>query len=145
MNEDTFHLGIKALIKNDNGKILLLKVNKKKLKGCQGKAYWDIPGGRIERKDTVEKTLKRELQEETGISNIQSFKHLNTVLSNIRIPTENGDVGLLLAVYLCEVGTSFGIELSDEHTEAKWFSPSEATNLLKIKYPQEFVEVVKTL
>jgi ADP-ribose pyrophosphatase YjhB (NUDIX family) len=65
--EDIFHLGIKALIRNSAGQILLLKVNKEKLKGYQGEAYWDIPGGRIQKDSTVEETLKREIQEEGNL------------------------------------------------------------------------------
>lgn len=44
MSEDIFHLGIKALIRNNDGKILLLQVNPQKLRGKQTD-YWDLPGG----------------------------------------------------------------------------------------------------
>lgn len=54
MSEDVFHLGVKAIIQNTDGKILLLKVNLKKLKAFNGEAYWDIPGGRIKQGDSVE-------------------------------------------------------------------------------------------
>lgn len=64
--EDSFHLGIKALIRNSDGKALLLKVNKEQLKGYSGEAYWDIAGGRIHKNSTVEETLRREVEEETG-------------------------------------------------------------------------------
>src|SRR5665213_3156223 len=102
MKEDLFHLGIKALIQNSEGKILLLQVNLAKLKGTK-KAYWDIPGGRIQKGESVELTLQRELAEETGISKIRKVSPFSMVLSNIRIPVGKSDVGLILATYLCEI------------------------------------------
>ena len=42
MTEDTFHLGIKALIRNPAGEILLLQVNPAKMNGEQ-KDYWGYP------------------------------------------------------------------------------------------------------
>ena len=74
MNEDIFNLGIKAIIKNSEGKILLLRVNLDQLQVKDKGAYWDIPGGRIHKGSTVEETLKREVEEETGITAIKSHK-----------------------------------------------------------------------
>jgi len=143
--EDIFHLGIKAIIKNSKGEILLLKTNIANLKGHKGKAYWDIPGGRIHKENMVEETLRREVKEETGISPIKSFKPFSMVLSNIRIPIKNGSVGLILSSYICEVGNIKNIKLSDEHIEHKWFKPKEAAKLLEFKYPKEFVEKIAEL
>ena len=147
MNEDLFQLGIKALIVNSEGEILLLKVNKEMLKGFSGDPYWDIPGGRIHRGSTVEETLKREVEEETGITNITRTAPLAMVLSNIRIPWNNSDTGLILSVYVCEVEVNEPAEviLSDEHTEFRWFEPKEAGALLQIKYPKEFTEKISVL
>lgn len=145
MNEDSFHLGIKALIRNNKGEILLLKVNPKNLKGFSGEPYWDIPGGRIHKGDSVEETLKREIREETGISGVDKITPFSMVLSNIRIPVENYDVGLILAVYLCEVGGADKIVLSEEHVEYNWFLPKEAAHLLKVKYPAEFTNKLEEL
>lgn len=140
MIEDSFHLGIKAIIRNKQGEILLLKTNPAKLRGYAGDPYWDIPGGRIHKESSVEETLKRELGEETGITEIMSMEPFTMVLSTMRIPTDNGSVGLILASYLCEIGNSPEIKISDEHIEAKWFAPKEAAKLLEFKYPKEFVE-----
>lgn len=145
MTEDIFHLGIKALIQNNNGEILLLKVNPDILTENEHGAYWDIPGGRIQKGDDVEETLKREIEEETQIKTIKSIKPFDMVLSNIRIPTENGSVGLILSTYLCTIKDNPTIQLSEEHIEAKWFLPKEATKLLETKYPKEFVDKVKRL
>jgi 8-oxo-dGTP diphosphatase len=145
--EDIFHLGIKALIRNNAGDILLLKVNKAKLKGFSGDAYWDIPGGRINKDSTIEETLKREIEEETALTSLLSFSKLDMVLSNnIRIPLKDGSsAGLILAIYLCEMSSCENISISDEHTEYKWCSPKEASELLKVKYPTDFTDKITKL
>ncbi len=144
--EDNFHLGIKAIIRNDEGKILLLKTNPQTLKGFSGEPYWDIPGGRIHKNSSIEETLKREVEEETGITSIQSFKPFSMVLSNnVRIPVDNGTVGLILSSYLCDVGNVTNIKISEEHTEFGWFSLLEAEKLLTVKYPKEFVDKLSEL
>lgn len=142
--EDSFHLGIKALITNSSGEILLLKVNPEALKK-QTDPYWDLPGGRIDKGDTIEQTLLREVEEETGITRVENIVEVGMVLSNIRIPIGTSDVGLILGVYECKVNSDSVITLSDEHTEYKWFSPIEASALLKVKYPKNFTDKIAGL
>jgi len=145
MNEDIFQLGIKALIRNEEGKILLLQVNPEKLSLNTNGAYWDIPGGRIHTNSTVEETLKREVEEETGIKTIGSINKLDMVLSNIRIPFNDTSVGLILGIYICEVDGATDVTLSDEHIDFKWFVPKEAADLLKVKYPSDFCSKIAEL
>ncbi|TSC75411.1 MAG: 7,8-dihydro-8-oxoguanine triphosphatase [Parcubacteria group bacterium Gr01-1014_33] len=145
MNEDIFHLGIKAVIRNKDGEILLLKVNPAKLKGWDGEPYWDIPGGRIKRGDTIEETLTREVEEETGITSIASFTPFMLALSPLRIPIKDSDVGLILSIYICEIDPREEIRLSKEHTEYMWTSLAKAAHLLSFKYPAECTEKVRGL
>jgi len=137
--EDTFHLGIKGLIRNSEGKILLLQVNIKDLAKYEGEPYWDIPGGRIERGASVEETLRREIFEETGVQEISSIEPVGMVLSNIRIPIQDGNVGLVLGVYSCTIPQDAEIALSDEHVAYEWVDVNLAKERLAIKYPQEFI------
>lgn len=142
MSEDVYHLGIKALIRNAEGKVLLLQVNPAKLNG-ERKDYWDLPGGRVQKGHTVPDTFKREVAEETGITDIQHAKQISMVLSNIRIPL-GGDTsaGLILAVYECECADVNKVVLSDEHIAYRWFMPTEAAKLLEIKYPKDFCQTI---
>ena len=137
--EDCFHLGVKALIHNPDGKLLLLRVNVETFKHVKD-SYWDIPGGRIQKNEPMEAALKREVYEETGLVEFVNLSPPMMVLSNIRIPTETGDVGLILAAYRCKVTHNAIISLSKEHTDFGWFEPKEAAQLLAIKYPIEFTE-----
>lgn len=144
MSEDTFHLGIKALIRNSAGNILLLQVNPAKLKGTS-KDYWDLPGGRIQKGDDITDTLKREVYEETGIDNIKTTKEIGMVMSNIRIPVGNDTVGLILGIYDCSVVGASVITISDEHIAYEWFTSQEAASLLAVKYPKSFCELLTSL
>ena len=143
--EDVFNLGIKAVIRNSEGKILLLETNPRKLVGAKHQKYWDIPGGRIQKGDTILETLKREIKEETGLTGVKNIKLFSSVISNIRIPTKTGDLGLILFSYLCEVPKLGKIIISDEHERFDWFSPKEASKLLTVKYPKEFTNKIKEL
>lgn len=133
-----FHIGIKALITNSEGKILLLQVNVDKLKNKDLGAYWDIPGGRIEQSGNVEETLKRETFEETGIKEIVDFSFFHASIANIEIPTEDGAVGLALFIYKVKVKDEVEITISNEHVKYEWFAQKDAAELLTIKYPHDF-------
>lgn len=142
--EDLFHLGIKGLIRDGTGKVLLLQVNPAMLKDDK-KNYWDLPGGRVQKGQSVEETLVREIAEETGVDAIKNAKEIGMVLSNIRIPVGNESVGLILAIYSCEFAANQPVSISDEHIAFGWFAPEEAAKMLAVKYPQHFCELVANL
>ncbi len=58
-------VGVKALLKNKNGKYLLLRRNPKKYPDVGPK--WDIVGGRINPGSLLLENLKREIKEEVGL------------------------------------------------------------------------------
>lgn len=64
-NSITLQVGVKILLKNKEGKYLLLR--RSILKYPEVKSRWDIVGGRINAGDTLIKNLKREIFEETGL------------------------------------------------------------------------------
>jgi 8-oxo-dGTP pyrophosphatase MutT (NUDIX family) len=138
-SEDCFHLGVKALIRNTNNQLLLLKINPSEYPNYNGDAYWDIPGGRVQKDDTVESTLKREVEEETGIKAITKVEFFYSTVSNLRIPVANGTVGLIIFAYLCEVVDQPAIRLSAEHIDFSWFNLTESAALLQVKYAPDFI------
>ena len=54
----TWQVGIKGLVFNDEGKLLLIQ---------EPNGKWELPGGRIEHGETFHETLKREIKEEMGV------------------------------------------------------------------------------
>ena len=135
MKEKTYHLGVKAFIQDNDGKVLLLQ-----------RGYWDLPGGRIQERETVEETLRREVAEETGIVDFEMVSPLDTIISDVEIPLkEGGSVGLILSIYACRIQKPIEISLSTEHTNYSWVSPEEACSLLLERYPATFKEKVSQL
>ena len=59
-------VGVKVLLKNGEGKILILKRSEEKYGTING--LWDIPGGRIDPGSELIENLKRELKEETQLT-----------------------------------------------------------------------------
>lgn len=141
MNEDVFHLGLKALVRNTEGEILLLKADTTGFKDNMA-PFWDLPGGRIQHGETVETGLVREVSEEIGEVELKNIKPINMVLSNHRIPNGDSSFGLILGIFSCELTAEVEIQVSDEHLEFGWFPPAEAAKLLEVKYPKEFTEKI---
>ena len=67
-------VGVKILLKDKNGKFLLLHRSGEKYPDVAGR--WDIPGGRIEPGISLMENLKREVKEETNLELIGEPKLL---------------------------------------------------------------------
>ena len=116
-----------ALIKN-NGKYLIARRANVSLSG-----YWEFPGGRVEKGESDEDALKRELKEELNISaKVNSF-----FSSNLH---EFPNCKLLRKIYNVDIH-DINFELS-VHDEIKWitldemknydFAPAEIPNVEKL-------------
>lgn len=138
--EDIFHLGVKALILNKAGKILVLRANLKTFSG-PAPEHWDLPGGRLKKGDNIQSALKREVKEEIGVGEIKMLELIDASISKMRITGKN--IGLILFTYLCSISNTDKIRLTDdEHTEFKWVTPKQAAKLLKVKFSDSLVEKV---
>lgn len=116
-------MGIKGVIVNGKNKALALLKN-------GGKTFWDVPGGRIEKGETIEQALRREMGEE--IPNLKDYKikELLHVCPIERTKTAE-NIELLLVFYKIEADIE-EIELSEEHQSYKWFSLEEIDSLTPI-------------
>ena len=141
MTEKLFHVGIKALIQDKSDKILLLKVDGNRYN--KHTEHWDIPGGRIQYSGTVEETLAREIEEETGIKRIGNVEFFASVISNHEFEIETGQtVGLVLMIHKVRVPEKSKVRLSDEHSGHEWVHKKEAGKRLANKYPPEFTDLL---
>lgn len=137
-SEDCFHLGAKALIVNNKGQLLLLQQNPKKSINTKA-GRWDIPGGRIQKNETLEDTLRREVYEEIGIEQLYNIEPFLMVLTALRIRLSESDVGLIFATYLCSIPENSTICLSDEHIQYEWVSIDKAIEHLS-HFPKSLLE-----
>ena len=103
-------VAVDAVIFRDN-KVLLLHRNRPPFNGC-----WVLPGGRVEKHETVEAAVMREAREETGLD-IAIEKFLGVFSSPQRDP--RGTVGI---AFRCRVAGGREKPEEAEASELKWFS-----------------------
>lgn len=143
MAEEIFQIGIKGLIRNDNGDVFMLHISE----WGHNPAHWDLPGGRMDPGETFLETLKRELVEEIGIPYVGKPKQIMGMLTNITIPVGDDLLPLVFMIYEVDVANVNEIKLSEDTREDKagWFSPKEAAELMSIKFSPEFCKLVSKL
>lgn len=145
MAEKLFHVGVKGLVRNSDGKFLLLHVRPGKLRPGD-KDYWDIPGGRIQGTDNAETTLRREIEEETGITDVESIEFYTAAIANFDLPVEsNKTVGLVLMIFTVAAVDDTRAQLNDEHDDYEWVTAEVASKRLEHKYPSEFTTKIAEL
>lgn len=82
--------------------------------------HWEFPGGKIEKNESPEQALARELQEELGIeAEIGTLKLAST--------HSYGDTGIVILFY--EVLFWKGEPKNVHHMELRWILPSELKDL----------------
>lgn len=123
-------VGVKVLLKNPDGKYLLIRRNEEKYNSKK----WDIPGGRINAGASLSENLAREVMEETGLT-MTSEPHVIGAQDIFSNPERH-------VVRITYIGTAEGDPvLSDEHTEFCWVTWSE----LKAMPIEELDRYVKAL
>ena len=136
--DDLFYLGLKLILRNPTGLILLLKRDTKK------EVFWELPGGRIQTGETQESCLHRELLEETGITDIVELEYQTTYLSPYRIYAQNGlEAGLLFYFYTGRTAVD-KVTLSKDHVEYAWVDEIRAQKLLAESYGLNVSELIQS-
>ncbi len=113
-------VGVKALLKNKDGKYLLLLRSRDKYKDVMGE--WDIVGGRIDPGSPLIENLKREIKEETGLDLIDEPK-LIYAQDILRVPGRH----VVRLTYTANIEGEPKID--EEHREYKWFTLEELKNM----------------
>ena len=141
--EKLFQVGVKALIEDKSGNILVFRADTTYDHPDGVEPYWDIAGGRIKEGQAPEQALAREIEEETGITQMESSEFFTAVISNHEVRLDDGiKTGLVLMVYKVKVPANSEIKLSPEHDKYEWVDRKEAAKRLADKYPPEFTNLL---
>ncbi|MDY6777366.1 MAG: NUDIX domain-containing protein [Candidatus Nanohaloarchaea archaeon] len=119
-----------GLIRNQDGEIFLMQSPK-------WEDRWVVPGGHIEPGEDPKTCLKREIQEETGITveNIQLF----TVMTGQPNSFER-DTGFVYINYLCDAATT-EVQLDQREAEDfQWITPQQALDLRLNHSTRRFIQ-----
>jgi ADP-ribose pyrophosphatase YjhB (NUDIX family) len=122
--EISLQVGVKALLRNSNGKYLLLK--RSLIKYPEVIEPWDIIGGRITPGKTLIDNLKREIKEETQLE-LTAKPELLYAQDILRIPGRH----VVRVTYKADIEGEPVIDLS-EHDEFKWVTLEQIYNQVGI-------------
>lgn len=122
MNAD---IVVKSIIfnKKRNRFLLVQRCSKDEI----GAGTWENAGGNIENGEHPEEAMKREIREETGITDINIERVAYVTLVNAKHP-------YLIIAYFCETSTE-NVTLSEEHQAFIWADKKECIELL----PKEII------
>jgi 8-oxo-dGTP diphosphatase len=110
-------LGVRAIIKDKNGNILLLK----NARGLH-KNKWVLPGGRVDNKEDASDAIIREIREELGVE----FKPLFYCYSQDLVSSKEMDY--LTLFFVGDAGEGILLK-SDEVAEFKYFNIKDIDNI----------------
>ncbi|MFS0870208.1 NUDIX domain-containing protein [Paenibacillus xylanilyticus] len=124
------HLGVYGLVQWQH-KVLLIH----KARGAY-EGHWDLPGGRLEFGEKPEAALHREIEEETGLTDVQVIIH--STESNVvqwvyqGKPEEMHHIGILYHVYLKSDSQANEIRKEPDGEDslgADWFTLEQVRHL----------------
>jgi len=126
--EYVFGLAVRAIITDDNGKILILKRSADS-KTNPGK--WELPGGKVDQGEPFDKALIREVFEET---------QLKIALYNV-IGASQQNLPLIRAVHIIMSGKIVDgeLNLSDEHDGYAWEYPDNLNDYELADWLENFI------
>ena len=117
MNADIIVKGI-IFNRNHNKILLIQRSNNDPI----GPNTWENAGGNIECGETPEEAIKREIREETGITEI-------TIKNVAYVTLVNGNKPYLIIAYICEAQNET-VTLSNEHQAFIWADKEECKKML---------------
>lgn len=100
--------------------------------------YWDLPKGHIEKGEEEIETVKREVEEETGLKDIKFLEGFKEWIKYF-FKFEGKNIMKFVTFYLAEA-LSAEVKISGEHINYKWLSYKEAVELLTFQNAKEILK-----
>ena len=115
--DDMYRMSSHAVITNLDQQVLLLKAT-------YGSYAWGLPGGGLDVGETIHEALKRECKEELGCEIYIDY------LSGVYY---HSAVNSHAFIFKCVLNPTQNIQLSNEHSEYRWFNLDELSEVQKIR------------
>ncbi|MEM0933434.1 MAG: NUDIX domain-containing protein, partial [Bacteroidota bacterium] len=113
-----------GFVTNKKGKVLFIYRNDK----------WDLPKGKVDKGESIENAAMREVEEETGVTDLKIERFLKTTYHVFR---RNGNY-ILKQVHWFAMSTSFDGKLQGQEEEGimkvKWKGPKKVKKALEKSY-----------
>ncbi|MBU0731901.1 NUDIX domain-containing protein [Patescibacteria group bacterium] len=103
--------------------------------------YWELPKGKTEPGENEMETLRREIEEETGLSDLEVFEDARNSFS-YKFTLHGHLINKRNVYYIARVKNS-KVKLSHEHLDYKWVGIEEVNKLFKHKNQKVLVNKVK--
>ncbi len=102
------------------------------------KDFWELPKGHIEKGENEIETVKREVEEETGLKDIEFIKGFKEWIKYF-FKFKGINILKFVTFYLAETKTQ-NIKISEEHIGYKWLPYEEAFKRLTFKNAKEILQ-----
>lgn len=117
-----YFLAVKGIIRRNDGKILVLKRSDK---DDHKPGVWETVGGGMDKEESPQQALLREISEETGLAvNVSNPFNVFTFKKD----TGEFKIGI---TFLCEY-LGGEVTLSDEHSEYRFIEPKEFSEMKSV-------------
>jgi 8-oxo-dGTP diphosphatase len=132
MNQPKLFIAVKALVKNKEGKILLIRESQKYKEGTQAGKF-DVIGGRVEPGEKFDECLIREIKEEIGLD----VKIGKPFFVNEVRPVVKGEQWQIIRIFFECLTEEENVQLSEDHDEFIWINPEDyqTSNVIENLYP----------
>jgi 8-oxo-dGTP diphosphatase len=126
-----------GVVLNKEGKVMIVKRKKKEITLTKKELIWVFPGGKLEKSETREERVVKEVLDETG------YKVKPLKLIHLRIHPETLKI---IAYFLCELEEENPIQEikeKEEIEEVRWVNPEELKNYFNTEIDSEVKKILK--
>lgn len=114
------HLAVRAVIANEEGKVLILK----RAKTEYGEGRWCLPGGNVEYGESADESMAKEIRQETSLIT-NEIKYL---FYTENLPSDESDLHYVNLVFHCITGGN--LRLNYESSEYAWIDLDDIHNYI---------------